>query len=113
MGDSKEIGKLLPFPLPAKQRVLQELDEQWIEGEARCLSCSHEWRAVTPVGIVEFECPACELLKGVWYTNILPDPDKAEYWQCGNCEGNFFTLVRYEETVPVMHCLTCGKAQEF
>jgi Zn finger protein HypA/HybF involved in hydrogenase expression len=40
----------------------QRIDSRFhISGKARCLACKHEWAAVSLVGTVWLECPACSL----------------------------------------------------
>lgn len=49
-----------------------------IEGKACCLQCLHQWQAVCEIGVIDLECPACGLMKGVWCGLAVP-----EYmWQC-------------------------------
>lgn len=70
-----------------------------VEGPAICLYCEHRWRAVTPVGTFEMECPSCGLFKGVWVGLFSPET----MFQCA-CGGLHFTV-----THGAIACVICGK----
>lgn len=46
-----------------------------INGEAKCMSCQHEWSAIVPQGVFEFQCPNCKLMKGAFNKSIDPNED--------------------------------------
>jgi hypothetical protein len=74
------------------------------EGEARCLACKHEWRAVFPPGASDLECPACSLLRAVpkW-----PFSGSSGYvWVC-HCGNDLFRL-----TPQSAICVGCGDMPE-
>tara|TARA_R110002020_G_scaffold67854_1_gene178031 strand:- start:13 stop:282 length:270 start_codon:yes stop_codon:yes gene_type:complete len=89
------MGEVLSFGI-------QEADEH-LKGPAKCLTCTHEWLAVTPVGTVEIECPECETKKGVYIGTAAPDTA----WECG-CGNQLF----YIGTEGAM-CARCGTEQVF
>lgn len=76
-----------------------------ISGVARCLECGHEHAAVAPVGVTDMECPACGLMRAVWWSSPWPEDG---WWQC-DCGGAAFAVNTIRQTV----CLRCGSAQEF
>lgn len=71
-------------------------------GPARCLHCKHEWVAVAPAGVVDFECPACGLYKGHRIGICVPPADE-EIWIC-QCGGDLFMLRRHGPPL----CVKCG-----
>jgi hypothetical protein len=73
-------------------------------GKARCLGCGHEWEAVVPAGVAEFECPGCHLEKGVRVGLVYPTP----FWECG-CGSSHFCI--NDRLQPV--CVLCGLTQVF
>jgi len=76
-----------------------------LAGEARCLSCLHEWTAVTPVGTFrDLECPACGLAKGVLKYGVVPE----RVWTC-NCGCDLFCLSGISMK---MLCYQCGRVHE-
>ncbi|KZZ72362.1 hypothetical protein A3765_28560 [Oleiphilus sp. HI0130] len=58
-----------------------------LSGNARCLQCSHEWVAVTPIGTTELECPECKTLKGVMKGLVAPQT----VWECA-CGSQLFFI---------------------
>lgn len=70
-------------------------------GEAVCLQCKHEWQAVTPIGITEFECPNCSVMKGVFKYNCQPDGEK-KIFMC-NCGNTYFVVTENSHL-----CALCG-----
>ena len=72
------------------------------EGPALCIECGHRWQAVAPIGAVNFECPACGTVKGVWVHACEPI-DETHQWRC-QCGGAFFNL--YPTGAPM--CARCG-----
>lgn len=74
-----------------------------IGGEARCLTCKHEWVAVAPAGTSQLECPECEAEMGVFKYPVRP---KGEVWECG-CGSDLFHIL------PAgCQCYKCGVIQE-
>lgn len=76
-----------------------------LSGTARCLSCQHQWAAVSPVGTVWLACPSCLLLRGR-YVNYC-EIEKAEHWTC-HCGCDLFFV-----TPGGMYCPNCGTVQRF
>lgn len=76
-----------------------------MQGLAVCLACKHEWQGVSPIGVCDLECPECGLMKGVYYSNCLPD-DKP-IWTC-NCGCHHFVLLE-----SYFMCVHCGLGQVF
>lgn len=73
-------------------------------GEARCLSCSHEWTAEEVIDAEWLECPNCHLHQGTFvYPYVPSDP----VWTC-NC-GNDLLFV----TKDYVFCPKCGTTQSF
>ena len=44
-----------------------------LEGDAKCLTCGHEWPAVAAIGTVELECHECKTWKGVFCGMTVPN----------------------------------------
>lgn len=57
------------------------------EGNARCLSCKHQWVAVAPAGTTTLECPSCATFQGVYLG--VAQTENAQ-WQCACGEFVFF-----------------------
>jgi len=74
-----------------------------LSGNAKCLTCNHEWVAVSPTGTVEMECPKCGTWKGVYVGMTAPDT----VWQC-DC-GNQHYYIDDESAT----CSRCGLRQRF
>lgn len=70
-------------------------------GHARCLHCQHEWQAVSPVGYDYFQCPQCELHKGIYVG--LTIPPTVMICAGSNCESYFFAI---DPCGPI--CILCG-----
>lgn len=82
----------------------REERKPWVEGEARCLACKHEWVAVAPSGTLWLVCPSCSLERGRF---IYPFYRKDEHWMCG-CENDLFLVTR-----EGVYCPNCGCWQQF
>lgn len=90
------MGKILAFP---------EKSEPHLRGFARCLSCKHEWQAVTPEGLIAgFECPACGLMHGV--LQGLCEPENGTRWVC-KCGCDLYYIL----PTNGCQCLMCGVIQ--
>lgn len=74
-----------------------------LSGEAKCLSCNHEWAAVAPIGTVWLECPECGLEKGRLAGTVYRDE---HHWHC-NCGNELFYV-----TANVYYCPNCGLDQK-
>jgi predicted RNA-binding Zn-ribbon protein involved in translation (DUF1610 family) len=72
-------------------------------GEAKCLSCNHEWAAVAPIGTVWLECPECGLEKGRLAGTVYRDEP---HWHC-NCGNELFYV-----TANGYYCPNCGLDQK-
>ncbi len=75
-------------------------DGPYLEGEAICGACQHEWQAIQPVGGKQhLECPACHRLWGAFKHAVEP----VNSWRC-NCGEQLFWL-----TPTGAMCRRCGK----
>lgn len=88
--------------IPFKQR---EASDPHLSGQARCIGCGHEWVAVAPVGVWQFECPACQTMKGIHNYPVGPEAgDLAFQCNCG-CEA----LTAYQrDGLFFLRCMSCG-----
>lgn len=77
-----------------------------IAGQAICLQCKHKWVANAPLGTLFFECPACGLIKGVFWA-ACAKLDKPMF-QC-NCGCHSFSLV-LDGNERIAVCALCGTA---
>lgn len=79
-------------------------EEPYAQGEAFCNGCGHVWQAIAPVGLVRFECPACQAMKGMWRFEFAPEQGQlVRECDCGN---QLFYLT------PEGHlCAGCGTYQ--
>ena len=76
-------------------------------GPAFCLSCKHEWVAVTPLdGEIPFECPACGRMTGRYQFEF--EPPTGRVWQCP-CGNQLFNVLETDE----VFCPGCGSRQKF
>jgi len=56
-----------------------------VSGEAFCYQCNHKWRATSPRGTVQLECPNCHTLKGLYkFPNCVPEGQLIRECDCGN-----------------------------
>lgn len=81
----------------------KEPEQPTLAGEARCLTCRHEWVAVAPVGTTWLECPECKCVKGVLKYKCLRD---APLWTCA-CGNDLFHV-----TAEGVYCPNCGNWQK-
>lgn len=84
----------------------KQKDDPHVSGPAKCLSCGHEWEVVVPVGVSEFECPSCGLMRGTHQYQI--SPDDGIVWQCA-CGNNLFIISSIKNAI----CIGCGQHQRF
>lgn len=100
MGDSAKVVSL------ADERLARQ---PHLTGDAKCLSCGHEWVAVAPVGSYEFECPECKAVRGVWDGFISVPPNRMWY-VCNNCDCPHFTFQTRgpEDSILIAVCVGCG-----
>lgn len=68
-------------------------------GPAKCLSCRHEWQAVSSVGTKWMQCPACDLLMG---RAMGPVSEEGLHWQC-KCGNDLFYIKKDHA-----YCAVCG-----
>lgn len=74
-------------------------------GPAKCLACSHEWLAVSPMPCrAMLECPGCHCLRGVFKNEVIREGDRWECW----C-GNFYFILTSRGT----YCPNCAEWQIF
>ena len=91
---------------------LQERREQkdpHMTGEARCLTCKHEWVAVSPIGTTWLECPFCMALSGRYINHVeraVTEGGQVEHWTCP-CGNDLFYISR-----EYIYCPVCGATQE-
>lgn len=91
------MSNILPFPT--------EKTGNYLKGIARCSSCGHEWQAVSPVGMVNLECPSCYVMTGSYLGELLP-PEGVRVLHCGACNNTSFYYTEYDELL----CQKCGFA---
>ena len=85
---------------------LHKKNDQHGSGEAFCYFCKHEWVAVVPTGVTEFECPACETEKGRFKFPFYPK--EGQMIRVCNCGNELFYLT------PDGHlCVNCGIYQSY
>lgn len=72
-------------------------------GKATCLSCSHEWTAVAPIGTLWLTCPECTLERGRLIAQCQRDEP---HWHC-NCGNELFYV-----TANGYYCPNCGLDQK-
>ena len=83
---------------------IEDRSKGWLTGPTQCLGCSHQWVAVSPVGVVWLECPSCGLEMG---RRTGPVEAGAEHWECG-CGNDLFMINR-----EGAYCARCGCEQRF
>ena len=97
------MGKVIPL-----QPKIEEKNPH-MTGDARCLACKHEWKAVSPIGTLWLECPNCTAEMGRYMAPV----HRAETiggdvvhlsCQCGN--DLFFV------TPTHIYCPVCGEVME-
>lgn len=93
------MSNVLAFPA-------KESKQQHGSGEARCMSCGHNWIAVAPVGEVLFECPECLAVKG-HYLYPFDFADGTMVREC-NCGCRLFFL-----STEGHLCAHCGSYQAY
>ena len=79
--------------------------EAHLSGNARCLSCNHEWIAAAPVGTTWLECPGCSLFMGRYVEHI--QEQDCMHWHC-LCGCDLFYV-----TEDGCYCPVCGTEQNF
>lgn len=97
----------------------KERNRMRARGQARCLTCGHEWEAIVndpvddkgefdPYAVVAFECPCCHINSGVFkHPFLYPDAGESTFWEC-RCGCNMFII-----TPSGTHCPVCGLKQDF
>lgn len=84
--------------------------ERHLRGEAKCLTCKHEWDAVAPVGVSWLECPFCGLERGSFRYHVMA-AEGIDRWTCA-CGADVFYLA-YEKGHGTYACCTgCGSRHE-
>jgi hypothetical protein len=74
-----------------------------VSGSLYCQGCNHEWVAVWNPGTTEFECPACNSMRGRNKFDVMPSQG-AQSWTCKACGNQLFYLLKDR-----VHCPGCGK----
>ena len=74
--------------------------EPHLSAPVRCMNCGYSWVAVAPVGTVVFDCPHCELEKGVAETFVYAE---GEHAVC-RCGCDLFRIGR-----EFVYCIHCGQ----
>lgn len=93
------MGEVIAFGRPEKE-------EPTACGEAFCIACGHEFVAVVPVGLEEFECPQCRTHKARYRFSFRPPAGSLVRKCC--CDNDLFYLT------PEGHlCANCGTYQEY
>lgn len=83
--------------------IFKQREQPHKTGEARCMSCAHQWIAVAPIGVTWMECPACSAEKGYFIYPCLRD---GNHWTC-NCGNDLFQI-----TQEGTYCPNCGNWQQ-
>lgn len=79
------------------------------QGPALCLACRHEWHAVAPIGLHQFECPACGTLRGVWKLPVGVSPGtKVFTCMVEGCDSQHMHVIRTAEGLWRVDCVRCG-----
>lgn len=83
-------------------------EEQWLEGQAKCIGCQHVWEAVAPVGTAYLECPSCGSMRGTWVHPVGAEAgDLAFFCNCGS-----EALTAYKRHGKFwLRCMSCGADQ--
>jgi hypothetical protein len=68
-------------------------------GDARCMSCGHQWAATAPLGTYRLECPGCGLIHGAFVAAPMPEEGRS-FWRC-DCGSDLFMLLP--------HAIRCGR----
>lgn len=100
------MAELIPFPARTS-----DVRPTFVEGEARCVACKHEWLAHQEkteawTGTDALECPACGCMRGQ-FKWPFSGPKAEEVWTCP-CGGHLFMITR-----PGTRCVGCGLHQKF
>lgn len=82
-----------------KNNVVDILTRQdHVSGGLQCTNCNHSWVGVFPTGAFGFDCPKCNLSRGIPAALVIPEV----YFVCG-CQSAFFTI---SKDGPL--CIQCG-----
>lgn len=77
-------------------------------GMVKCLQCKHEWKAVAPEEVYEFECPGCGLERGAW-CNHQPVMQGDLVYTCSTCGGDYYVICKSPDHGIYHMCATCGR----
>lgn len=98
-------------------RLAANMDEAApsLTGPARCISCGHEWQAVTVRGAPHvncdgapgLECPQCKSEKGV-LTQFVQYTDVTS-WHCNFCRSYLFSIILAKDDTVCLACACCGE----
>lgn len=92
------MSEVLPFRRP-------EPSDPHLSGEAHCIGCGHDWVAVAPVGVWQFECPSCTTMKGI-YRYPVGAAEGDAYFRCTcGCEA---LTAYYRAGHFYLKCMSCG-----
>jgi hypothetical protein len=68
-------------------------------GDAVCLTCHHEWHAVSKTGTIWLDCPSCKTAKGRYK---FGHQREGAHWAC-NCGNDLFYIMP-----ECIYCPNCG-----
>lgn len=86
--------------------LFHKKEHSFRSGKAHCVSCHHEWIAVTNDDSDFIECPNCRTHKGKFKYPFSPNDDTL-IWKC-QCGNPYFLI-----TVDGHFCPNCGKTQTY
>lgn len=82
----------------------EENSPHW-QGSVKCVSCSHKWHAVAPIGTEWLECPSCGLERGHAY-HPFGAQDGESLFVC-NCGSEALTAY-FRKGQFRFQCMSCG-----
>jgi hypothetical protein len=104
------MSNVIPFKPPEPEKEAEQEKVRYLEGQARCLECKHEWHAVVEECLNGhnhgLECPSCHLNKGV-FVNLCGSAKGTPVYHCA-C-GNYL----FEARVNGLMCIYCGAVADW
>jgi len=102
------MGDILQFQKPEKEP--EEIDPH-MSGFAVCIACRHEWMAVVPVGVIDLQCPSCNLPRGQMMNPA--EVDAGFIIACTFCNSTHHQILTDEIGMPIgFVCVGCGAINE-
>jgi len=91
------MSDVIPFKKP-------EPLEPHMHGECVCISCTHQWQGVAPIGATWLECPKCHTNLGRFKNYVERG---SAVWNCA-CGNDLFRVAP-----EGIYCPVCGEEQVF